>query len=262
MNRIYKIEEMFQERKIAVGSYISLGDGVTTELMGNAGFDFLWVDMEHTQIDKGRLLSHFIAAQATGKPVFVRVEWNDPVLVKPVLDLGVDAVIFPMIMNKMDAEKAIRSCLYPPKGIRGYGPTRANMYGMIDVGDYINDYAESFWKIIQIEHIDAIRNLDEILSVEGIDSVLIGPSDLSGSVGLLQQLKHPSVKALFDEAAEKLRAKGIPFGVAIGFDEQNVQEWIQRGVSWISLDSDAGLLAKSARNLVGTMSQIINNCSN
>lgn len=257
MNYIHELENRIKSEEIAVGAYIVLGDGVTTEIMGNAGFDFLWVDMEHTQIDKSRLLSHIIGAQAAGKPVFVRLEWNDAVMAKPVLDMGVDAVIFPMIMNREDAQRAIKSCLYPLDGIRGYGPTRANMYGLMDTQEYIAGAGKSFWRILQIEHVDAVANIEEILSVEGIDSVLIGPSDLSASMGLLQQLDHPALKEQFDKAAEALNRHGIPFGVAIGYNEKMIEEWIERGISWIAVDSDVSLLAKGAKNTVDNMKSIL-----
>ena len=257
MNCIGKLEEKVKNGKVAVGTYIALGEGTTTEILGNAGFDFLWVDMEHTQIDKSRLLSHIIGAQAAGKPVFVRLEWNDPVLAKPVLDMGIDAVIFPMIMNKEEAEKAVRACCYPPDGIRGYGPTRANMYGLMDTQKYIKNSESSFWKILQIEHIEAIRNIDEILEVEGFDSILIGPSDLSGSLGMLQQLSEPAVKEQFDRLTKVLDEHNIPFGVAIGYDPKTIREWIERGASWFAIESDAGLLAKGARNTMDCMEEIL-----
>ncbi|MCI8853613.1 MAG: 4-hydroxy-3-methylbut-2-en-1-yl diphosphate synthase [Lachnospiraceae bacterium] len=247
MNLISQIEDKIKKGGICVGTNIVLGDGVTTELLGCCGYDFLWVDMEHTQLGKDRLMPHFLGAQAAGKPVFVRVPWNDPVLIKPVLDMGIDAAIFPMIKGVEDAELAVSSCLYPPEGIRGYGPGRASMFGLEGVQEYIQRSGRSFWKIIQIEHVDALEHLEDIISVPGIDSVLIGPSDLSGSAGLLQQQEHPRVMVLYDEVAEVLRRKGMPFGAAVGFNEKSIREWVERGVSWLSIGSDAGFLMEAGK---------------
>lgn len=246
MNLIGQIEAKIARGEVAVGTYMTFTDSALSELMGNLGYDFLWLDMEHTALDKNQILYHLIAAQAAGKPAFLRVPWNDPVLVKPVLDIGPDALIIPNVRTKGQAEYAIAACAYPPEGVRGFGPTRAARYGQIPAASYIADARKAFWRIVQIEDVQAVQNIDEILSVEGIDSVLIGLNDLSGSAGLLGQTGHPKMMLLYDQIAEACRRHEIPFGVAIAYDETAVRQWMERGISWISIGADFGHIVAGA----------------
>lgn len=246
MELIQQIEEKIARGEVAVGTYVTFTDCALSELLGNVGYDFLWLDMEHTALDKNQILYHLIAAQAAGKPTFLRVAWNDPILVKPMLDLGPDALVLPNIRTREQAECAVAACAYPPEGIRGFGPTRATQYGQIPAASYIKNAKKAFWRIMQIEDVQAVRNIDEILSVEGIDSVLIGPNDLSGSAGLLGQTSHPDMLQLYDRIAEACRRHSIPFGVAIAYEENAVRQWIDRGVNWISVGADFGHIVAGA----------------
>lgn len=247
MNNIKLLEQQIENGGVAIGTYITFSDCITTELLGLVGYDFLWVDMEHTPIDKSRIAYHCIAAKAANKPVFIRVPCNDPAIVKPILDIGVDAMIIPDVRSREAAEMAIASCLYPPEGLRGFGPVRATCYGQEPVKEYIKRSKKDFWKIIQIEHIEAVKIIDDILSVPGIDSVLIGPNDLSGSAGVLGDINHPTMEPLYDTIARACKRRGIPFGVAIAYDADTVKKWIKRGVSWISVGADFGHIVAGAK---------------
>jgi len=109
-----KIKEKIKEKELVIGTILESNDNCIAELMGKVGFDFVWIDGEHGPLDKKEILYHIMAAQGAGLAAFVRVAWNDPVLVKPILDMGADGIIFPFIRNAEDAEKAVNSCLYPP----------------------------------------------------------------------------------------------------------------------------------------------------
>ena len=166
---------------------------------------------------------------------------------KPILDMNPSAVIFPMIMDKNDAEKAVAGCKYPPEGIRGYGPKRANEHGLVSLEKYL-DAARDLWVILQIEHIQAVENLEAILKVKGVDSIVVGPCDLSASMGLIGQTRHPEVIKLMDEIARIAKQHEMPFGTSIGTSPPDIEDWINRGASWISVGTDEEYLIRGALN--------------
>ena len=145
----------------------------------------------------------------------------------------------------------------PPRGIRGFGPMKANNYGIMDGKEYFKLADREPWVILQIEHIDGIKDLKNIIEVDGVDSVVIGPNDLSGSIGLLGQTKHPEMIKLIDEYAAVCREANFPFGTSIGFDRQNVSEWIDRGVTWICVDEDTPYLLSGGINTLNNTREII-----
>jgi 2-keto-3-deoxy-L-rhamnonate aldolase RhmA len=247
MATLSDIRQKIAAHELVIGSHVSLLDSSVSELLACVGFDFLWVDTEHSAIDRGVLQQHLVAAQAGGAAAFVRIPWNDPVLVKPVLEMGPAGIVFPMICSAEQAKAAVAACLYPPAGVRGFGPRRAVRYGTVPSDRYIREAAESFWRIMQIEHIDAVRNLEAIVEVEGVDAIVVGPNDLSGSVGLLGQTGHPEVRKLCDRIAEVAKRRGIPFGTSIGDDPDTVRQWIDRGVDWIATGTDTGSLLAGGR---------------
>ena len=123
------LKEKMQKCEPIAGVHVSLGDACISELLSNVGFDFLWIDTEHTAIDYQILQNHLIAARAGGTSTLVRIPWNDRIMAKRVLEMGPTGIIFPMINTAEEAEFAMKSCLYPPYGIRGFGPIRAVYYG-------------------------------------------------------------------------------------------------------------------------------------
>ncbi len=247
MSTLADIRGKIAARELVVGTHVSLLDPAISELVGCIGFDFLWVDTEHSAIDRGVLLQHLVAAQAGGAAAFVRIPWNDPVLAKPVLEMGPAGIVFPMICTAEQAKTAVAACLYPPVGQRGYGPRRAIRYGTVPTDRYLAEAAGSFWRIMQIEHVEAVANLEAILGVEGVDTIVVGPNDLSGSVGRLGQTGHPDVVKLCDRIAEVAKRRGVPFGVSMGDDPDAVRRWIDRGVDWIATGSDTGSLVAGGR---------------
>ena len=247
MSTLTDIRRKIAARELVVGTHVSLLDPAISELAAYVGFDFLWIDTEHSAIDRGVLQQHLVAAQAGGAAAFVRIPWNDPVMAKPVLEMGPAGIVFPMICTAEQARAAVAACLYPPAGERGFGPRRAIRYGTVPAERYISESAGSFWRIMQIEHVEAVRNLDAILGVEGVDAIVVGPNDLSGSVGLLGETGHPDVVKLCDRIAEAAKRRGMPFGVSMGDDPDTVRRWIERGVDWIATGTDTGSLVAGGR---------------
>ena len=234
-----------------LGTHIHANDPTLTELLGQRGFDYLWIDTEHTAIDYQTLQLHLLAARAAGCPALVRVPWNESYLVKRVLDQGADGVIFPMIRSVQEAREALSSCLYPPAGSRSYGPIRAAGYGAQALSDYIGGAEQSFLRLLQIEHVDAVACLPEILALPGLDGLILGPCDLSGSAGLLGDMAHPRVQALLAQTISACRDAGIPVGVSLGAcGAEAVLAWKARGVQMVSAHSEYSYVLQGAEQLV------------
>jgi 2-dehydro-3-deoxyglucarate aldolase/4-hydroxy-2-oxoheptanedioate aldolase len=251
-----RIRKKWADGEVVWGTQTSFGGAVTGEILGEAGFDALWIDTEHGCIDKKEVLETVIGASASGMATFIRVPWNDPVLVKPILEMGVDGIVFPFVLNAEEAKRAVASCRYPPDGVRGFGPTRANRYGKIGSQDYIHNYSERILKVIQIEHIEAVRNLDAILEVDGIDAIIIGCCDLSGSIGILAQVEHDEISKLCDEIAVKVKATGIPFGTSTGYNPPFLRHWLDRGANFIFAENDFNYLYRGAREVYEGMKSL------
>jgi 2-dehydro-3-deoxyglucarate aldolase/4-hydroxy-2-oxoheptanedioate aldolase len=239
-----------KNKELLFGSHIFIGHPALTECMAQTGFDLLWICMEHTAIGHETLLNNLIAAKAGGTPAWVRIAWNDPVLAKPVLDMGADGIIFPYIRTVEDAKLAVAACTYPPIGIRGYGPLRAFNYGAMTQDEFVTTEYRKCARVIQIEHIDAVHNLREIAKVEGIDCFIVGPNDLSGSVGLLGQVRHPEMYKIYHEICAILRESGIPFGVATGYDKEWINEWKEMGATLFFCGMDYTFVQSGAANLL------------
>ena len=193
-----------RRHEMCIGTHVSLNEAVVTEMMGYLPYDYLWIDMQHSVINTERLLGQLIAARASGINAIVRIPANDPILAKPVLDAGADGIIFPMIRGYDDAARAMEACMYPPRGVRGYGPWRAYRFGTINGADYRATVDDTLLRFIQIEEMGAIRELDKILTIDAIDAFIFGPNDLSGSMGKLGQTNDPEVRAVIDEAIAKI----------------------------------------------------------
>lgn len=233
---------------MSIGSWITLTSPQVAEIMAMAGFDWLCIDMEHSASDFQATQQMMVAIQAKSVPVFVRVGANDPLLIKRTLDAGADGIIVPSVNSKQDAKKAIIAVKYPPTGTRGVGLSRAQGYGF-DFEKYRDEKAPSIPLIVQIEHIDAIKELEDILSLEGVDGSFIGPYDLSGSLGKPGQYDDEDVKQAivrYEEVAKRY-SKMMGFHV-VPPDYQLVKEKQARGYNFIAFSFDAFFLGTAVRN--------------
>lgn len=255
-NKLSLLDKKLMQKEPVYGSLISLGHPAVTECMAQVGFDVLWIDMEHTAIDNESLLTNLIAARAGGTPAWVRLRWNDPVLAKPVLDMGADGIIFPYVRTAEEAKAAVAACVYPPDGVRGYGPLRALDYGAITQMEYVTRTYKSCKKIIQLEHVDAVKNLAEIVKVEGIDGFIIGPNDLSGSLGLIGQVKHKKCLEVYEEMCQILRESKIPFGVATFSEPAWLNYWKSLGATVFFCGADWNFLYSAASDMVNSFKTI------
>jgi 2-dehydro-3-deoxyglucarate aldolase/4-hydroxy-2-oxoheptanedioate aldolase len=254
---VERLNKKLENREMIVGAYVFGGLPIMTEAMAQCGFDVLWIDMEHTAIGIDTLTNNLIAAKAGGTPAWVRIPWNDPVRAKPVLDMGADGIIFPYVRTAEEARLAVQSCAYPPEGIRGYGPLRALDYGNITQMEFVKKTFRRCRRLIQIEHIDAVKNLREIAAVEGVDGFIVGPNDLSGSVGLIGEVRHPKLIELYEEIASVLKEMGKPFGVATGPNEEFLQLWIDLGATILFAGNDVGFVHDGAVAMRNTYTKLL-----
>lgn len=241
--------EKIREGATCLGTCITFSDATVTEALSGI-FDFVWIDMEHNPLSLESVQAHVMATKGTNATPLVRVPWNDPVLIKPVLDLGAAGVIVPLIRTAEDAASAVAACRYPPQGIRGFGPRRPSNYGRNSGPEYCRAANESVITIVQIEHADAVRNIDAILSVPGLTSVVIGPNDLSGSLGHVGEPRHPVVLRAIDTVLSSARSAGIPVGIAVGDDPAILAGWVDKGVRWIAVGADFLMLTSAAARSV------------
>lgn len=246
--RAEQLRQRMDVGEVLIGGHTFLKDAAITEIMGCHGYDFVWIDGEHSPLDLAAMDAHIMAASAADTASFVRVAWNDPVRIKPVLDMGADGIILPMICTAEEARQAVDACCYPPQGSRGFGPRRADRYGALPADAYRQHARSRFLLIVQIEHVRAVKAIDNILAVPGIDLMIIGPNDLSGSIGKLGQLKDPQVLELCLRTSAACRDAGVPYGISLPTgDLEGMEYWISQGASAIGCGDDMGFIARGAR---------------
>lgn len=241
------LKKKLQRREITLGSWITLGHTSVAEIMAKSGFEWLVVDMEHSVITLDTAQELIQVIEGCGAVPLVRVSENNANVIKRVMDAGAYGVIVPMVNTKKDAQAAVNAVKYPPVGTRGVGLARAQGYGQNfeEYRDWVNK--ESI-VIVQIEHIDAVNNLESILSVKGIDGCIIGPYDLSGSLGVPGKFKHPDMLAALKKVEQTCRDKKVALGYhVIQPDYKLVLEKKSSGYSFIAFSLDILFLGNSCR---------------
>ena len=234
-----------------MGSWMSMAHVSIAEILSSAGYDFVVIETEHTAIDNSEVLRLLIAIEHRGAVPLVRLAWNDPIQAKAVLDSGAAGVLVPMVNTKADAELAVKSVKYPPLGFRGVGLARAQGYGQT-FDEYVRRANEDSLLVVQIEHIDAVNNIDEILSVKGIDATFIGPYDLSSSMGIPGQLTHPDVVAAKERVLQATLVHGLTAGIHLVHPDRALADLPglkQKGYRFFALGTDILVLGDSARAL-------------
>ncbi len=232
----------------SLGSWVTIGHPNVIDIMAKAPLDWLVIDMEHTSIGLETCQTLISLIQGHGKAALVRVPENEPVIIKKVLDCGADGIVVPMVNSKQDAEKAVSAAYYPPNGTRGVGLYRAQNYG-VGFEEYKQKLANKEIIIIaQIEHIDAVYNLEDILSVKDIDGYIIGPYDLSGSMGYPGDYDRDDVKDALNRVKKvcKQNNKSLGFHV-ISSKAEALQEKIDEGYNFLAFSLDFFFLGDRLR---------------
>lgn len=226
------------EGRVSCGSWVSLGDPLSAEMMGRAGFDWLILDGQHGGVNEGNMLQLLQAVELGGTPGLVRVKWNDPAEIMRALDLGAAGVVVPMVSTAEAARTAVQAVRYPPLGIRSYGRVRNAYQAAADTPEPLC--------IVMIETREALDNLDAIAGTVGVDGLFIGPIDLAISMGFGPSLEPPSEVM---DAIEAIAAACVRHGVICGaatLGPDNAQAMRARGVTFLTLGSDAGFLRRGA----------------
>jgi len=216
------------------------------EIMGQAGYDWVAVDLEHAGFSIETLPDIFRALELGGTCPFARIAQCHPKDIKQALDAGARGLIIPMIEDRKQLENAINWTYYPPMGVRGVGYSRANLYGK-DFSSYTQNESRNIMIAAQIEHVHAVNNLDAILSVDGLDTIMVGPYDLSGSMNLTAQFEHPDFLKVMDTIFQKAKTYGVPMGLHIVQpDPDLLRSKIDEGYQFIAYGIDAVFLYRSA----------------
>jgi 4-hydroxy-2-oxoheptanedioate aldolase len=234
--------------KIVLGSCITFTDATVTEALSNV-LDFVWIDTEHNPLSLEHVQAHIMATKGSETTPLVRIAANDPVLIKPVLDIGAAGIIVPLVKTADDVRLAVAACRYPPEGIRGFSPRRPSGYGVRGGPEFCKAANQTIITIVQIEQVEAIQNLDEILAVPGLTSIVVGPNDLAASMGYTGQPRHPEVIRAIDAVIAKARMAKVPMGIAVGDDPEVLIEWADKGVHWLAMGADFTLLVRVASQL-------------
>lgn len=235
----------------SIGTWMSMAHPSIGEILAMAGYDFVVVETEHTAIDVSEVLSLLIAIEGRGSVPLVRLAWNDPIQAKAVLDSGAAGVLVPMVNTRVDAELAVRMTKYPPLGSRGVGLARAQGYGT-NFDEYVRRANDDTLLMVQIEHKDGVANVEEILSVPGVDGTFIGPYDLSMSLGLAGQITHPDVLAAKERVLHATVAAGLIPGIHFVQPRTAAADCkaaVRAGYRFIALGTDILFLGDSAREL-------------
>lgn len=230
-----------------IGMYVQLTDISIARIAGLAGYDFVWVDTEHSYMSFETVLGHLMALKTTGTPVIVRLPQDDLTSTKKILEMGVDGVIFPMVKTAEETNRLIASTLYPPYGDRGFGPMNAIDYGFQKSADYTKNNHNRLCRFIQIEHKDAIDQLDEIMENPYIDGYIFGPNDLSGSYDMLGDVFSDHITQVMQDAIARLHARGKYVGIASGgFSDEVLQHWSSFGPEMLCAGADFDFIRDGA----------------
>jgi 2-keto-3-deoxy-L-rhamnonate aldolase RhmA len=242
------VEQSFQQRlkqgDLLIGTFMTLPSPEIAEIFVETGYDWLFVDMEHTTLDiedVQRIL------QAVGEKCscIVRVPSNDETWLKKVLDAGADGVIIPHVNTADEVRQIVKNCLYPPEGSRSVGLSRAQKYGL-QFEDYVKNANQTVAIIPQVEHIDGVKNIEEIVKVPGISAVFIGPYDLSGSLGKLGEVKDSQVQKSITSIKDACREAELPVGI-FSMDAEAVSSYIEQGFTLITVGMDILFIGESSK---------------
>lgn len=248
-------KQAIREGRKQIGLWSQLMHPLAADILKEAGFDWIVLDMEHGQNEiQDVMVQQMALAGGTAEPV-VRPPWNDMVYLKRILDTGAQNVLIPMIDDAEAAARAVSFCRYPPRGVRGVASgMRANRFGRIKGYHGIAD--EQICVLVQVESRAALENIDAIAAVEGVDGVFIGPTDLSTGLGHLANPNHPEVQEAIKHAVARCQAAGKPAGILTA-DNAAAERYLDWGYTFVAVGGDTGILANGADALAGKFLKLV-----
>jgi len=222
------------------GLWMSLTSPMIAEIVGDAGFDWVLIDCEHAPNDLTSLRSQLQALRGSRSSILARPPWNDTVLIKQFMDVGIQNFIIPYVQNTQEARDAVAATRYPPEGVRGVaGGSRASNFGRNK--DYLHQSNDAVTVIVQVETAEALADIESIAQVPGVDGVFIGPADLSASMGHLGDMEHADVQAAIQDAASRLAAVDVP-SCTLAFDPVVAERYLGYGYQMVCVGSDQSCL--------------------
>jgi 2-dehydro-3-deoxyglucarate aldolase len=235
---------------VTIGGWNMIGNSVVAEIIAQAGFDWVAVDMEHGTMGWGQALINMQAIEANSCTPLCRLPTNEPVAFKRALDSGAMGIIVPMVNTEEEARNAVNWSKYPPRGCRGVGICRAHRYGD-NFDGYVQTANDKIAVILQIEHIDAVSNIEAICKVPGVDAIFIGPYDLSGSMGIIGQTRHKEVERAIEHVLKVAQSNKVAPGIHIVTPRPNeIEEKINIGFRFIAVGLDVTVLSNGMRGLI------------
>jgi 2-dehydro-3-deoxyglucarate aldolase len=251
------LKRRIAENQILLGSWITLSHPAIAEIMAYAGFDWLVIDLEHSVITIGEAEVLLRTIGSAGVAPLVRLTSNDADQIKRVMDAGATGIVVPMVKSRQDSEAAVAAVYYPPRGTRGVGLARAQGYGA-SFEDYRAWLEEEAVVIVQIEHIAAVNDIEAILSVDGVDGFIIGPYDLSASLGVPGQFSHPDVVSALERVEREARRLGKPGGFhVVESDPEALARHVRNGYRFLGYSLDIRLLDVGCRTGLAAISDLL-----
>ena len=242
------LKKTLKSGQVQRGIWLTSGTGILAELAGTAGFDWCLIDGEHGPNTVSEIFPQLQALAISGTPAVVRVANAEAWMIKQVLDLGCQTVVVPMVDDAQTADAMARAMRYPPQGNRGMGASLARATGFGAVADYPHTANDQVCLLVQAESAQAVENIDAIAAIEGVDGVFVGPADLSADMGYPGQPDHPEVEAAIDHLIARTVAAGKIAGI-ITFDESRLNEYAEKGVTFLGVGGDMMILGSALRGL-------------
>lgn len=251
------LKEILRNKQPTIGSWLSLGSIEVAEILARSGFDWLVIDLEHSATDRNQAQQLIRVVELNDVPPLVRVAKNHPSDIKQAMDAGAHGVIVPQVNSAEDAERAVKATKYAPRGTRGTGLWRAHNYGKA-FKEYCDWLEQESVVIVQIEHIQAVENIDAILAVEGVDGYMVGPYDLSASLGRPGEFEHPAVQQALDalSAAIARSPKSAGFHI-VHPNPDDLESKLAAGYSFIAYGVDMIYLQEIAANHLAQARKLI-----
>jgi 4-hydroxy-2-oxoheptanedioate aldolase len=257
----YGLKKAIRQGNILYGIGLGTAASSFVEIIGYSGFDYVFIDMEHTTIELESLSKLVMASEVAGVFPIVRVSENDPVQIRKVIELGAEGIIIPHISTEKDAEKAVQATRFPPEGVRGFASlVRSHMFDLPrgDLPDYLKMSNEEIVVIPLIEDREAVDNIDEILNIKGVDAIFLGPADLSVSIGLPGQYDNEIIKTCLRKTMKAATSRGIPVMSEISYlarpaSVENIRTLVENGLRLIMFGTVEGAVRAHCLNVMGNI---------
>jgi len=247
-----RFKERLKAGELLLGPGINLSDPRVSEALADS-VDFLWIDLEHSVIGAQALYGHLMAARGRDTAAIVRVTGSDAAFIKPVLDTGAHGIVVPQVRSVEEVRQVIADCRYTPEGQRGFGPLVPSNYGRTGLPEYVEEANAGVFVAVMIENVEALEAIDEIVALPGLDSVVLGPMDLSASLDLLGQVDDPQVVEAMERVIRSARAAGVGVGSGLGANTDFALAQVRRGVQWLQVGGDCEYLVQGMDRITSTI---------